>query len=45
MFKMGSHIPIEYLKHKLWSKEGLRVKVPIWLSTIKSRESPYFTCL
>ncbi len=22
MSKMGSHVPIEYLKHKLWSKEG-----------------------
>jgi hypothetical protein len=29
MFKMGSHVPFEYLKHKLWSKERLGVKVPI----------------
>jgi hypothetical protein len=36
MFKMGSHDPFEYLKHKLWLKEGPRVKVPIWFPTIKS---------
>jgi len=33
------HDPFEYLKHKLWSKEGLEVKVPIWLPTTKSQES------
>jgi protease II len=38
MFKLGSHDPFEYLKHKLWPKKGLGVKVPIWLMTIKSRE-------
>jgi len=37
MFKMGSHDPFELLKHKLWPKEGLKVKVPIWLSTTKSQ--------
>jgi len=25
MFKMGLHIPFEYVKHKLWLKEGLGV--------------------
>ncbi len=29
MFKMGSHDPFGYLKHKLWPKEGLEVKLPI----------------
>jgi hypothetical protein len=43
MFKMGLHIPFEYLKHKLWSKEGLRVKMPIWLPTTKSHESFWFS--
>jgi hypothetical protein len=25
MFKMGAHDSFEYLKHKLWSKEGLKI--------------------
>ncbi len=29
MSKMGSHDPFGYLKHKLWPKEGLRVKLAI----------------
>jgi hypothetical protein len=29
MSKMGSHDPFEHLKHKLWPKEGLGVKLPI----------------
>jgi hypothetical protein len=29
MSKMGLHDPFELLKHKLWSKEGSGVKVPI----------------
>jgi hypothetical protein len=29
MPKMGLHIPFEYLKQKLWSKEGERGKLPI----------------
>ncbi len=29
MSKMSSCIPFEYLKHKLWPKEGSGVKVPI----------------
>jgi hypothetical protein len=28
MFKMGSHDPFGHLKHKLWRKEGPRVKLP-----------------
>jgi hypothetical protein len=31
MSKMGLHDPFEYLKHKLWPKEGLGVKVSITL--------------
>jgi hypothetical protein len=42
MSKMGSHDPFGHLKHKLWPKEGPRVKLTIWLPTIKSRESPRF---
>jgi hypothetical protein len=29
MFKMGSHDPFGHLKHKLWPKEGLGVKLSI----------------
>ncbi len=29
MFKMGSHYPFGYLKHKLWPKERQKVKLPI----------------
>jgi hypothetical protein len=43
--KMGSHASFECLKRKLWLKEGLRVKVPIWLLTTKSQELPWFTCV
>jgi len=42
MSKMGLHVPFEYLKHKLWLKKGLGIKVPIWFSTIKSQELPRF---
>jgi hypothetical protein len=38
MFKMGSHDPFEYIKHKLWPKEKSDVKVQIWLLTTKSQE-------
>jgi hypothetical protein len=31
MFKMGSHDPFGNLKHKLWPKEGLKVKSSIWI--------------
>jgi hypothetical protein len=40
---MGSHDPFEYLKHKLWPKEGLGIKLPIWLPATKSQESPWNT--
>jgi len=33
---MGSHDPFGFLKHKLWPKEGLKVKLPISLLTTKS---------
>jgi hypothetical protein len=42
---MGSHCPFGHLKHKLWSKETLRVKLTIWLSTTKSQESTRFPCM
>jgi len=29
MSKMGSHDPFKYLKHKLWPKEGLGIKLLI----------------
>jgi hypothetical protein len=45
MFEMGVHDPFGHLKHKLWPKEGLGVKLAIWLPTIKSRESPRFPCV
>jgi len=45
MSKMSSHDPFECLKHKLWPKEGVGVKVPIWLLLIKSRKSPWNKCV
>jgi hypothetical protein len=39
MFKMGSHDPFGHFKHKLWPKEGSRVKLAIWLLT-KVRNHP-----
>jgi hypothetical protein len=42
MSKMGSHRPFGHLKHKLWPKEGLGVKLAIGLLTIKSQESTWF---
>jgi hypothetical protein len=45
MFKMGSHDPFGHLKHKLWPKEGLKIKLAIWFMTIKSLESPQFSCV
>jgi len=42
---MGSHDTFKYLKHKLWPKEGPWVKVPIWLSLIKSQKSPWNRCV
>jgi hypothetical protein len=37
-----AHNPFRYFKHKLWLKEGSRVKLSIWLPTTKSQESPWF---
>jgi len=36
---MPSHWQFGHLQPKLWAKEGLGVKLAIWLLTIKSRES------
>jgi hypothetical protein len=38
---MASHDPLGYLQHKLWSKKGPGVKLPIWLLTTKSQESTW----
>jgi hypothetical protein len=45
MSKMGLHDMFGYLKYKLWPKEGSEVKLPIWLSTTKSWDSPWFICV
>jgi hypothetical protein len=45
MSKMGSHDPFEYLQYKLWLKERSKVKVSIWVLTIKSQELPWITCV
>jgi len=37
-WKMASHEPFGHLQHKLWSKEGPRVKLAVWFPTTKSRE-------
>jgi hypothetical protein len=34
-----------HLKHKLWLKEGPRVKLTVWLSTTKSRKSTRSWCV
>jgi hypothetical protein len=39
MSKIASHESFGHLQHKLWSKEGPSVKLPIWLPTTKSRQS------
>jgi hypothetical protein len=44
MSEMGSHDPFKHLKHKLWPKERLGIKLPIWLPTTKSQESTQFPC-
>jgi hypothetical protein len=40
MSKMSSHWPFGYLQPKLWAKEGpgVKVKLPVWLPTTKSRK-------
>jgi hypothetical protein len=45
MSKMDSHDPFDYLKYKLWPKEGSGVKVPIWFPPTKSQESPWNSCV
>jgi hypothetical protein len=45
MFKIGLHNLFGHLKHKLWPKEGLGIKLAVWLPTIKSRESTRFACV
>jgi hypothetical protein len=42
---MGSYDPFGHLKHKLWPKEGARVKLTIWFLTTKSQESTQFPCV
>jgi hypothetical protein len=39
MSKMASHWSFGHLQPKLWAKEGLGVKLAVWLPTTKSRES------
>jgi hypothetical protein len=36
---------LENLQHKLWSKEGPRVKLAVWFPTTKSRESIRSRCV
>jgi len=45
MSKVGSHNPFGHFKHKLWPKEGLKVKMPIWFPTTKNWKSPQFPCV
>jgi hypothetical protein len=45
MSKVGSHDPFGHLKHKLWPKEGPRIKLAVWLPTTKSQESTRFPCV
>jgi hypothetical protein len=42
---VGLYDPFGHLKHKLWPKEGPRVKLTIWLPTIKIQESTQFPCV
>jgi hypothetical protein len=45
MSKMGLHDPFGHFKHKLWPTKRSGVKLPIWLPTTKSQESPQFPCM
>jgi hypothetical protein len=45
MSEVGFHDLFGQFKHKLWPKEGLGIKLAIWFSTTKSRESPQFPCV
>jgi hypothetical protein len=40
--EMGSHDPFEHLKHKLWPKKRLWIKLTIWFPTTKRQESTWF---
>jgi hypothetical protein len=42
--KMPSHWKFGHLQPKLWAKEGPGVKLAVWLSTTKSRESTSSRC-
>jgi len=42
---MGLHHPFGHLKHKLWPKERLGVKLAVWLPTTKSQELTQFPCV
>jgi hypothetical protein len=42
MSKMGLHNPFGHLKHKLWPKEGLGVKLATWLRPLKVKNWPDF---
>jgi hypothetical protein len=39
---MASHESFGHLQPKLWAKEGPKVKLAVWLPTIKSRKSTWF---
>jgi len=43
--QMASHEPFGHLQHKLWQKERPGVKLAVWLSTTKSRESTRPRCV
>jgi hypothetical protein len=45
MFEIASHEPFRHMQHKLWSKEGSRVKLAVRLPTTKSRESTRSWCV
>jgi hypothetical protein len=42
---MASHEPFGHLQHKLWQKEGSKVKLALWFPTTKSRESTWPRCV
>jgi hypothetical protein len=42
---MASHGPFGHLQHKLWQKEGPRIKLAIWLPITKSWESTRPWCM
>jgi hypothetical protein len=42
---MGSHDPFGHLKHKLWPKERMGLKLAVWLPTTKSWELTRYPCV